>query len=247
MGRAGVRAPVANLDAGERRVPRETAHYLTHVLRLRIGDAFRAFDPDAAREAEATIVAIDGAGVIAAFGEVEEAPVAAPRSVTWIHGLAKGDKCDALVRDATELGVTTIAFASTDRSVLKLDAKRGAERKTRWERIAREASRQCGRSDAPRVLGPIPLADALASAERDAARFLLYERATDPLGPRVLAALSTPQPIAFAAGPEGGFSDAEVELAVRAGYAPVSLGRLILRTETVAAAVLGAVRILERF
>ena len=76
------------------------------------------------------------------------------------------------------------------------------------------------------------------------ARFCLWENATDPLGPKLSAVVAKTRSLAFAVGPEGGLTEAEVEEARVAGFAPVSLGRFILRTETVAAAVLGAVRIL---
>ena len=74
-------------------------------------------------------------------------------------------------------------------------------------------------------------------------RVLPWENATEPLGPELLGARRGAS-IAFAIGPEGGLTEAEVEEARVLGYAPVSLGRFVLRTETVAAAVLGAIRIL---
>jgi 16S rRNA (uracil1498-N3)-methyltransferase len=86
---------------------------------------------------------------------------------------------------------------------------------------------------------------ALETAARDAdARYCLWENATDPLGPKLAEVALRHGSMAFAVGPEGGLTEAEVEEARVAGFAPVSLGRFILRTETVAAAVLGAVRIL---
>ena len=77
-----------------------------------------------------------------------------------------------------------------------------------------------------------------------AAKFCLWENATEPLAPLLRDALARGAPTVFAIGPEGGLTEAEVGEARVLGYAPVSLGRFILRTETVAAAVLGAVRIL---
>jgi len=86
---------------------------------------------------------------------------------------------------------------------------------------------------------------ALDAAAADAdARFCLWENATDPLGPQLSDVIARRGSLAFAVGPEGGLTEAEVEAARVSGFAPVSLGRFILRTETVPAAVLGAVRIL---
>ncbi len=145
------------------------------------------------------------------------------------------------MRDATELGATCIAVVTTKRSVVRLDPARARERQARWARVAREAARQCGRSDAPAVPPPTTWGDALARVPGDAARFCLWEGAAEPLGPPLLEALARGAPLAFACGPEGGLDDAEVEQARDGGFVVASLGRLTLRTETVAAAVLGAV------
>ncbi len=238
-----VRAPLPDLAPGERRLEGAVAHYLARVLRLRAGDAFVAFDPASGSEADAVTVWAEQDAVTVKVGALRagQAPSAVP--ITFIQGLAKGDKCDAVVRDATELGATRILVATTKRSVVKLDAARGAERQARWARIAQEAARQCGRSDAPRIDAPTSWDHALAEVAPAAARFVLWERATEPLGPPLLAALSARSELAFACGPEGGLEDAEVERARAAGWIVASLGPLALRTETVAAAVLGAVRV----
>ncbi len=237
------RAPVPALEHGERRLKGDIAHYLAHVLRLRAGDRFLAFDPATGREADAVTVSSHRDSITVHFGILREGAMGPLHPVTWIQALAKGDKCDAIVRDATELGVTCFIVAPTRRSVAKLDARRAAERCARWARIGQEAARQSGRSAAPVVEVRNDWADALASVAGHAARFCLWERATEPLGPALLRALSTNVPIAFACGPEGGLEEEETEEAQTAGWSVVSLGSLVLRTETVAAAVLGAVRV----
>jgi 16S rRNA (uracil1498-N3)-methyltransferase len=237
------RAPIPDLAAGERRLEGAVAHYLARVLRLRAGDAFVAFDPATARESDALTVWTDQDTITVRFGALREGTSRAARGIAWIQGLAKGDKCDAVVRDATELGATHLLVAVTRRSVVKLDATRAAERQARWARIAQEAARQSGRSDAPRVDAPCPWNDALARVAGDAARFCLWERATEPLAPALFDALARDAPLAFACGPEGGLEEREVDEARARGWTVVSLGPMALRTETVAAAVLGAVRV----
>ena len=239
-----VRAPMAELAAGERTLDAASAHYLTRVLRLREGDAFVAFDPAQGTEAEAHIVSIrgEGAGVLVRAGELRARREPRPE-VTWVHGMAKGDKLDAIVRDATELGVTRFVVAITARSVVKLGKDRRDARRGRWERIAREAARQSGRADAPQVEGPLAWSDAITSVDPSAARFLLWEEARSPLADPLSFALATGVPLAFAAGPEGGLTAEEARFAEENGWTLASLGPLVLRTETVAAAVLGAARI----
>lgn len=238
-----IRAPVPDLAAGERRLDGAVAHYLARVLRLRAGDAFVAFDPATAREADAVTVWADHDAITVRFGPLREGTARAALELTWIQGLAKGDKCDAVVRDATELGASRIAVAITRRSVVKLDAPRAAEREARWARIAQEAARQCGRSDVPLVDVPCPWTEALTRVPGHAARFCLWEGASTPLAAPLLEALSRGAALAFACGPEGGLEPREVDEAVARGWVAASLGPLTLRTETVAAAVLGAVRV----
>jgi 16S rRNA (uracil1498-N3)-methyltransferase len=237
------RAPIADLAAGEHRLGGPVAHYLARVLRLRAGSAFVAFDPARGVEADARVVHAEGDAITVAIDALRPASAPPERELTFIQGFAKADKVDAVVRDATELGATRIVVATTARSVVKVDASRGEARAQRWTRIAEEAARQCGRSEAPRVGAPVSWDDALAMVDAEAARFCLYEGATDPLGPPLFEALAAGRPLAFGCGPEGGLDADEVERARAAGWVIASLGPLVLRTETVAAAVLGAVRI----
>jgi 16S rRNA (uracil1498-N3)-methyltransferase len=241
-----VRVPIADLVAGDRQLDNETAHYVGRVLRVRSGDSFLAFDPVTGREAEARAVRVGDAGVTVRIDDVREGRAPDTHDVTWIQGFAKGDKCDAVVRDATELGATRIVVAAAKRSIVRLDEDKRAARAARWTRIAREATRQCGRSHAPRVEVPsswVEAVETLAGGSTPHARFCLWERATEPLGGPLLDALARGGPLAFACGPEGGLDDAEVESARVSGWRIVSLGPRILRTETVAAAVLGAVSV----
>ena len=242
-----VRAPVAKLASGERTLSAESSQYLCRVLRLREGERFVAFDPESRTEAEATILEASPVAARVTIGECHAASVVAETPVALVYGLAKGDKVDSVVRDATELGATRIVIARTTRAVAKLDAERAGTKLDRWRRIAEQAARQCGRADPPVVEGVLDWREALASAnanDETAAKFCLWENATEPLAPLLRAAVGRGAAISFAIGPEGGLTEAEVEEARVLGYAPVSLGRFILRTETVAAAVLGAVRIL---
>jgi 16S rRNA (uracil1498-N3)-methyltransferase len=237
------RAPIADLVPGERTLRGPVAHYLVRVLRLRAGSSFVAFDPASVCEADAVVVSADGDSVAVRVGPLRSGRSLPHRDLTWIQGFAKADKCDAIVRDSTELGATRITIAVTSRSVVRLDEARATARQTRWARIAQDAARQCGRNDVPLVDRPIGWAEALATARESHARFCLWERATEPLGPALLEALAAGSTLAFACGPEGGLDDAEVDLARGAGWQMASLGPLLLRTETVAAAVLGAVRV----
>lgn len=236
------RAPIEELASGELTLDAATSRYLARVLRLDIGDELFAFDPKRALEADAQITTIDRGMVTIRVGSLRPAVVVATRSVTLVQGMAKGEKCDAIVRDATELGITKIIFADTERSVVKLTAARAVERSERWKKIADEAARQCGRGDVPEI-SIASWSESMEATSPSSARFVLDPRAHLPLTPHLIEATrDRDRGIAFAVGSEGGLAAAEVEIALKQGWRAVSFGNTILRTETMAAALLGALR-----
>lgn len=241
-----VRCAVTTLAAGSRVLPPEASHYLCRVLRLGRGDRFVAFDPASRLEADASVEEASGGAARVSIGEPRAAAVLAGARITLVYAHAKGDKVDAVVRDATELGATRILIARTERAVAKAVGDRQDAKLGRWRRIAEQAARQCGRADPPDVGGVLAWKDALEAAAKDAeARYCLWEQATEPLAGTLLDRVRAGSALAFAVGPEGGLAESEVLEARALGFAAVSIGRFVLRTETVPAAVLGAVRILE--
>jgi len=234
---------VHHLEAGETTLDEGASKYVARVRRLREGDTLLLFHPREAMEAEATIVEIGRSAVRCRVHEVRASTIRAERPVTLVQAAGKGDKLDAVVRDATELGATRVVVAESLRSVVRLHVK-SEERLQRLRRVADEAARQCGRGDAPDVMGPLPWSEALRIEPGEhALKLCFWERATDPAGPELLG-LRADQPLVVAAGPEGGLDEAEIDAARASGFTVVSLGPFILRTETVAAAVLGAALLL---
>ncbi|XXT17469.1 RsmE family RNA methyltransferase [Sorangium sp. So ce429] len=234
-----LRVPLGAIAAGVIALPPEAASYVVRVHRLREGDRFVVFDPELGIEADATLESIGRRSAEARIDAPRPAALRPGRCVTWIQAVGKGDKMDAVVRDATELGATRIIPAISARSV----ARPAEDRSQRWRRIAVEAARQCGRGDAPRVDAPMSLAAALGAAratlEGGALGMCLDPYAETPLGAR-LAALTPGMEAAFAVGPEGGFTPEELGICAALGFERVRLGALTLRTETVCAAALGA-------
>ena len=210
------------------------SRHLARVLRLRAGD---------------TVVATDGAGhdytvrldVVGARvrGTVvgESAGTAeSPLSITLVQGVPKGDKMEAIVRAATELGVAHVRPALTARTVVRLAASAAVERAARWQRVAREASKQCGRAVVPLVAPPAPLSTCLDAARDTDLALCLWEGGGPPL------ATAWPQTrvhrVAVLIGPEGGLDASEVEAARGAGWRVVNLGGRVLRTETAGPAII---------
>jgi len=214
----------------------EDHRYLTRVLRLEIGEVITLFDGQSA-EADARIARIGPRAVELRVETRRELGSANRFALTLIQCLAKGEKLDLVVQKATELGVTRIMPVTSQRSIPQLEAMRAIGRRARWQKISREAARQCGRTDVPTIEAVTPLATAMHSISKDAFRLLLWEGAR---GTSLKGLLPTERPheIAVAIGPEGGFAPAEVEAAKAAGFVPSGLGPRILRTETAALTIL---------
>jgi 16S rRNA (uracil1498-N3)-methyltransferase len=180
----------------------ETRH-LARVLRLGPGDLVLATD-GLGHEYTVRIEALGAAAtgtVIEAAPRLTESPVA----VTLVQGIPKGDKMEAIIRAATELGVARIAPALTARTVVSLEPDRWRERARRWQRVAREAAKQCGRAVVPEVMEPVPLARALRDI-RESLRICLWEGERRPLRAIVQAESDAPRTVALVVGPEGGLS-----------------------------------------
>jgi 16S rRNA (uracil1498-N3)-methyltransferase len=217
----------------------ETRH-LVRVLRLRPGDLVIAADGHghAYRVRIVTLGATATGTIVGPAAAADESRLA----ISLVQGVPKGDQMETVIRAATELGVARILPALTERTVVRLDAAGWRERARRWQRVAREATKQCGRAHVPVVEPPQPLATWVAGDDQAELRVCLWEGEGTPLRRVVHGLERRPRRAAVIVGPEGGLTVEEVALARDAGYLPVTLGRRILRTET---AALTAVALLQ--
>ncbi len=216
----------------------ETRH-LARVLRLGPGDTVVASDGtgrDYTVRLEAVRPRASGV-VVAVVDEAAESPLA----ITLIQGIPKGDKLEAIVRVATELGVARIVPAITARTVVRLAERQIPARHARWERVAREAAKQCGRRVVPEVGAPTTLARALEQEADVDLALCLWERETAPLND-ALAQARAPRRIALLVGPEGGLERGEVDAARARGWRVVGLGARTLRTETAGPAIIAVLQ-----
>lgn len=227
-----IHVPPDRIEDGLARAGDEARHHLLSVLRLAPGAEVEVFD-GRGRVYEGR-VREDGD---IALGASRELPPLPP--VTLAQALVRGEKLDLVVQKATELGVSRVVPVAMERSVVKLDARRGEERAVRWRKIAAEAARQCGRADVPDVEPPRSLSGFLAQARaRGEDVAALWEGPGERLGSWLA---DHPGALALVVGPEGGIAPAELSLLRGAGAAPVSLGPRILRTETAGLAALAVV------
>ncbi len=220
-------------------LPDALAHYALRVRRLAPGDGLTLFT-GAGGEYAATLT---HAGKREARARIDAfaAGIAEPlRAVTLVQALVATDPMDAIVRHATELGVARVQPVVTERSARFPSGAHGERRVAHWRAIAVAACEQCGRNRVPDIAAPADVRAWLA--DRPAARAGLV---LAPDGNRALAELAAPEgELDVLIGPEGGFTPAELELAVQKGIVAVRLGPRILRAETAALAALAAVNVL---
>jgi 16S rRNA (uracil1498-N3)-methyltransferase len=225
------RAPHSPLFAGEHQLPRELGNYLVKVLRLRAGDAFVLFDPEAALEADARLT--HDVPAVARVSEPRSAVRARRRSLALVQGLAKADKPEQVLRAAVALGATSVTFVRTERSVA------GAElRHERLRAVMLDAARQCGRGDLPELAPLSSLHEALQASD---GLGLLLDPSSDQSLVEVMRNIAAEHALALAVGPEGGFSEKERQQLLEAGFQPVRLAPYVLRTELAAVAALAVV------
>lgn len=229
----GSYAPGTDLE-----VDADKAHYLSRVLRLRVGDRLSVFDGKG-NEYTATIRSMGKSAAILRIDTPTVTQTETGLRVHLVQGISRGDRMDFVVQKATELGVKRITPVLTEHGVVKLDAARAEKRRDHWQKIATHACEQCGRARLPLIDTPIPLKSWFGNKPAHVdAELILKPGATTPL--TGIAAPATK--VCVLIGPEGGFSDAEFEDADAADFQPVSLGPRILRTETAAIATLAVLQ-----
>jgi 16S rRNA (uracil1498-N3)-methyltransferase len=169
-----------------------------------------------------------------------------PVKASLFQALAKGDKMDTIIQKAVELGVYEIYPVMSERCIVHADEKRAEKKLERWNRISAEAAKQCGRGIIPTVHPIIDFDAALPLMKKSDISFICYETSEDN-NPKALFRNNSFSSVAFFIGPEGGISPLEIEAAHKMEIPDITLGKLILRTETAATAVLSMLLYETRF
>lgn len=212
----------------------QDARHISRVLRMQVGDSIVVVAPDgSAGIATITSIAVDT--IVLALQETIIEDKEAPVNVYLVQGLPKSDKMDYIVQKAVELGVKGIYPMAAEHSVVQYDQAKKNKRLERWQKIAVEASKQCGRAVIPIVEPIASLATILTTLDAETVILMLYEGQTAQGLKQVLAEHHAKNYVLLV-GPEGGFSRQEVALCQSHGAHIVTLGPRILRTETAALA-----------
>lgn len=217
----------------------ETRH-ARDVLRLQTGDELFVFD-GAGREFHCAVQTIArDAAELSVIAEVEPARPESTLNLTLAIALLKGEKFDLVIQKTTELGVTRIVPLETEHADVRLrDTQSAAKRVTRWRRIALEAAKQTGRAYVPEIATPLSFDSLLVMppvANKEIStndlRLMFSERGGRSFVAATNSFSGQPTQVLAVVGPEGGWTDDEIERAREGGWEIITLGGRTLRAET---------------
>ena len=224
--------PPTSIQSGQVIFPYETARQIYSVLRLRSSQRLIVLD----NLGNEYTVELEEADQRTARGKIIEQKQAMGEPMCRLAlylCLAQREKFEWMLQKCTETGASTFVPVISSRSLVQ-DRAETNKKTARWEKILQEAAEQSGRGRIPMLKPAVSLAQAVQQSQGK--RIILWEQERSTSLRQALAGLSPADlpEISLLIGPEGGFSVEEVQLAVKADWQPVSLGRRILRMETAA-------------
>lgn len=247
MSRFFVSKGAVDLKNGVVTITGEDVKHIGSVLRAEPGDPLELSD-GAGTDYDVVVEQVSKDSILAKIKGSRPNRTEPPIDVTLFQGIPKADKMDFIIQKCVELGIKRIIPVMTARTVVRFANKKDADSKvTRWSRIALEAAKQCDRGIIPEIGDPIGFDMAVKQAADFDLKLLPYEEESRGSLRRQLKAFSARRSapvgngesgacrkssVAVFIGPEGGFTPAEAEKAVQGGFASVTLGPRILRTET---------------
>jgi 16S rRNA (uracil1498-N3)-methyltransferase len=223
----------SQIEGNRIRITGPDVNHIKNVLRMKKGEELSVSNGLDGREYRCGILALSEEEILCELYFIKEDAVELPCRITLFQGLPKADKMELIIQKAVELGASRIVPVAMQRSVVKLDPKKAAAKRTRWQGIAEAAAKQSKRALIPEVSLPMDFESALREAAGADVPLLPYEMAEDLSYTRALIGQIRPgQSISVMIGPEGGFAEEEIRQAEEAGMKKITLGKRILRTET---------------
>ena len=211
----------------------DDVHHLARVMRAQIGDVITVVDA-AGQAAEMAVTELTRDAVHLRMQRVLPAETE-DREVVLVQALLKGEKMDFVVQKAAELGAVCVCPIVTEHVVVRYDAKKAAAKAARWQKIADEAAKQCGRRTLMTVAPVVSLTELLRDpayiGAADTATVFCYEQ-EERQSMRTVLGGTEARRVTLIVGAEGGFSPAEAAAVTAAGGQSVSLGHRIRRAET---------------
>jgi len=221
-----------------------TGDLLIHIrdsLRIAIGETLWVGDGEGTRH-RVEIIDVSPKAVSGRILETIQEPLRRTPPLILAQSLLKGEKMDWVIQKATELGVDELIPLKSRHSVVQLKTDRVTHQLCRWQRIALEAAQQSEQWHVPTIAQPESLASLLTRKAIGTVTLMLAERRNGKTLQTVVLPQDVTGSVLVVIGPEGGWSQEEVQMAEQAGVVPVTLGQHILRSET---AAIAAVSILQ--
>ena len=212
---------------------KSSTHHLLKVLRKKEGDEIILFDGKG-NSCLGVISLLNKSQLELEIIELFDKTLRSGIKISLGQSLIKSDPLNFIIQKATELGVASFYPLITDRSVIKL--KMTKNRALKWSLIARGACEQCGENWLPIIESPMKL-DKWAEVEKSKIKIVLYPHANNKISD-----LDYKDSVSLAIGPEGDFTEYEVDSLIEKGFIPVTIGQRILRAETAAISAISSVR-----
>ena len=207
-------------------------NHMKNVLRMRTGEQLEISDGNN-KKYLCEIESLEADKVTARILEEREAENELPSKLYLCPGLPNSHKMESIIQTPVELGAWHVIPVATKRAVEKPDQKKAAKKRERWSGISESAAKQAGRNVIPEIKQVMNFQEALSYAKSLDVLLIPYELAVGMQATKErIQAIQPGQSVGIFIGPEGGFEQEEVKLAMEAGAYPITLGRRILRTET---------------
>jgi 16S rRNA (uracil1498-N3)-methyltransferase len=224
--------PPENCKGDELFLAGREAHHALHVVRVRRGQSITVLD-GIGHELLCDVQQSDRDKIRLCVRE-RKAAAPLPCRVTLLQAIPKGKLFEAIVQKATELGAARIVPLLAERVVVHLNKNEAVRKAAKWQSVAVEAIKQCGATWLPHVEIPMTPQEFVARKEHFELA-LVGSLQQDAKHPREYLGMSSqPKSAAIWIGPEGDFTSAEMQAIQGAGAHPITLGPLVLRTETAA-------------
>lgn len=214
-------------------------NHIKNVLRMKQGEEIAVSNGQDAKEYRCGILSFEEDRIVCELRFIKEDGVELPSKVFLFQGLPKGDKMEFIIQKAVELGVYQVIPVAAKRCVVKLDDKKAKAKVARWQGIAEAAAKQSRRGIIPKVADVMDFTQALQFAADMDVKLIPYELAEGMDKTKaIFGQLKAGQSVAVFIGPEGGFEEKEIAMALEKRMEPITLGKRILRTETAGLTVL---------
>lgn len=224
--------PESAISGNTARITDSDAHHLAHVLRKAPGDTFGATD-GMGNVLTVRVNRVDDGTVLLDIIDIENMPERSVR-LRLFQAIPRGGRFEAIIEKACELGVAEIIPLITERTVSRLSDEKSLKKRARWERLAMEVMKQVGRTTPMSIAPVIDMSGLRENLHTGAVKLMLWELEESRSLKKAIRGKDPKSEIEAVIGPEGGFTQKEVDEIKALGFEAVSLGRRVLKVETAA-------------